>query len=1052
MSTSISDVSIKNPVFAWMLMFGLMIFGWIGYSRMGVSQMPDVDFPVVNIAVTWEGASPEIMEAEVVDVLEDSVTSVQGVKQISSSSKLGQAAITVELDLNRNVDVALQEIQSKIAQAQMRLPRDIDPPIVTKVNPEDQPIMWLALSGDVPVKDLMVYAEDVLKSKFQTVPGVGDIFLGGLIPRNLRVWVDAEKMKRYQITVEDILAAIGREHAEVPAGQIDTPAKEFNVRTLGEISDPAQFGELLITQRGGSPISVPIPLKNVARIEDGLADIRRISRVNGQRAVGMGIRKQRGANAVEIAERVKKKMKEVEPSLPKGMKLGVNFDATQFIKQSVSELTHHLLLAAVLTSLVCWLFLGSWSSTLNVLLAIPTAVLGTFIVTYFLGFTLNSFTLLGLTLSIGIVVDDAIMVLENIVRHVELGRSRLEGAVIGAREISFAAMAATVAILAIFLPVVFMKGIIGKFFFQFGVTISAAVSFSLLEALTLAPMRCSQFLETASHGNALIRLVDAGFGRLTASYRRGLAWTLDRRWTVVGLGALFFVLSAASVKFLRKEFVPAQDQGIFMIRMETPVGSSMEFTDNKFREAEAWVMKNPSVARYYGAVGGFGGGEVNAGMMFITLKPRKDRPRNPDGSIIGQGQIMADSRKALNALPSLRAFIMDLSQGGFSSSRGFPIEFTVRGPDWDTLTRSAAELKKRLDESGSVVDVDTDYKAGMPEIRVYPDRAKAYARSVSIRSIGTTVNAMIGGVRAGLFTDNGRRYDVRVRAETRDRLAADDIRKLYVRNLRGEMIRLSEVVDIKEQPTLLAITRKDRERSVGVFANVAPGKSQAQVLTDIEKLGKEVLPDGYHIVLSGSSQTFKESFQSLLFALVLGIIVAYMVLGAQFNSFIHPFTVLLALPFSFSGAFLALLIFDRSLNINSMIGLLLLMGLVKKNSILLVDFTNQRREDGMKLREALLDACPVRLRPILMTSVATIMAAVPTALGRGAGSEATVPMALAIIGGVMVSTTLTLFVVPAAYSLMSWFESTKAHVSAASVIRAANEAERLAAEREEARA
>ncbi|OGS39335.1 MAG: hypothetical protein A2506_06035 [Elusimicrobia bacterium RIFOXYD12_FULL_66_9] len=413
---------------------------------------------------------------------------------------------------------------------------------------------------------------------------------------------------------------------------------------------------------------------------------------------------------------------------------------------------------------------------------------------------------------------------------------------------------------------------------------------------------------------------------------------------------------------------------------------------------------------------------------------------------------MADSRKALNALPSLRAFIMDLSQGGFSSSRGFPIEFTVRGPDWDTLTRSAAELKKRLDESGSVVDVDTDYKAGMPEIRVYPDRAKAYARSVSIRSIGTTVNAMIGGVRAGLFTDNGRRYDVRVRAETRDRLAADDIRKLYVRNLRGEMIRLSEVVDIKEQPTLLAITRKDRERSVGVFANVAPGKSQAQVLTDIEKLGKEVLPDGYHIVLSGSSQTFKESFQSLLFALVLGIIVAYMVLGAQFNSFIHPFTVLLALPFSFSGAFLALLIFDRSLNINSMIGLLLLMGLVKKNSILLVDFTNQRREDGMKLREALLDACPVRLRPILMTSVATIMAAVPTALGRGAGSEATVPMALAIIGGVMVSTTLTLFVVPAAYSLMSWFESTKAHVSAASVIRAANEAERLAAEREEARA
>lgn len=1044
---TISDLSIKNPVFAWMLMFFLMIFGWVGYSRMGVSQMPDVDFPVVNIAVTWEGAAPEIMEAEVVDVIEDAVTSVQGVKQITSSSKLGSAAITVELELERGVDVALQEIQTKIAQAQMRLPRDMDPPVVTKVNPEDQPIMWLALSGDVPVKDLMVYAQEVLKNKFQTVPGVGDIFLGGLIERNLRVWLDADKMRAEQITVEDILAAIHREHAEIPAGQIETPAREFNVRTLGEFTDPNKFGELLITQRGGAPIHIPIPLKRVARIEDGLADQRRISRVNGSRAVGIGIRKQRGANAVEIADLVKKKMKEVEPGLPKGMKLGVNFDSTQFIKQSVSELTHHLLLAALLTSLVCWLFLGSWSSTLNVLLAIPTSVLGTFIVTYFLGFTLNSFTLLGLTLSIGIVVDDAIMVLENIVRHVEMGKSRLEGSVFGAREISFAAMAATIAILAIFLPVVFMKGIIGKFFFQFGVTISAAVSFSLLEALTLAPMRCSQFLETASHGSFIIRFVDKAFGRLTESYRRGLTWTLDHRWTVIACAAVFFAGSMVSLKFLRKEFMPAQDQSMFMMRLQTPVGSSMEFTDNKFKEVEAWLLKNPAIARYYGAVGGFGGGEVNAGMMFLTMKPIGERPKNPDGSPVTQGQVMAAARKDLNAIPSMRAFIMDLSQGGFSSSRGFPIEFTVRGPNWDVLTKSALELKDKLERSGSVVDVDTDYKTGLPEIRVYPNREKAYARAVSIQSIGTTVNAMIGGVRAGLFTDNGRRYDVRVRAETRDRLDADAIRRLYVRNQRGEMIRLSEVVDIVEMPTLLAITRKDRERSVGIFANVAPGKSQSQVLSDIEVMAKQVLPDGYHVVLSGSSQTFKESFQSLLFALALGILVAYMVLGAQFNSFVHPFTVLLALPFSLSGAFLTLLLFDRSLNINSMIGLLLLMGLVKKNSILLVDFTNQRREEGHAPRVALLEACPVRLRPILMTSIATIAAAVPTALSRGAGSETTVPMALSLIGGVSVSTFLTLFVVPAAYSLLVRLESGTSVQTSAAVMRAVHEAERVELER-----
>ncbi|MBI3288025.1 MAG: efflux RND transporter permease subunit [Elusimicrobia bacterium] len=1038
----ISDLSIKNPVFAWMLMFALMTFGWIGYARMGVSQMPDVDFPVVNISVTWEGAAPEIMEAEVVDILEDAVTSVQGVKQISSSSKLGQAAITVELELDRSVDVALQEIQTKIAQAQQRLPRDIDPPIVMKVNPEDQPILWLALSGDVPPKDLMVYAQDVLKSKFQTVPGVGDIFLGGLISRNLRVWLDADKMSAHQITVEDVLAAIRREHAEVPAGQIETATKEFNVRTLGEISDPAKFGDLLITQRGGNPIHIPIPLRSVARIEDGLADQRRISRVNGARAVGIGIRKQRGANAVAIADRVKKKMRELESGLPKGMKLGVNFDSTRFIKQSVGELTHHLLLAAVLTSLVCWLFLGSWSSTLNVLLAIPTSVLGTFIVIYFLGFTLNSFTLLGLTLSIGIVVDDAIMVLENIVRHVEMGKSRLDGAVLGAREIAFAATAATIAILAIFMPVVFMKGIIGKFFFQFGVTISAAVSFSLLEALTLAPMRCSRFLDIAAHGNPIIRAVDRTFLRLAEVYRRALAWTLDRRWTVIGLAAVFFAGSMVSVKFLRKEFVPAQDQSMFLMRMETPVGSSMEFTDGKFKEAEAWLMANPTVDRYYAAVGGFGGGEVNAGMMFVTLKQRAERPRSEKGGPVTQGEVMAAARKSLNAIPSLRAFIMDLSQGGFSSSRGFPIEFTVRGPDWDTLTKSALELKAKLEKTGSVIDIDTDYKTGMPEIRVLPNRAKAYARGVSIQSIGTTINAMIGGVRAGLFTDNGRRYDVRVRAETRDRLDARAISGLFVRNVRGEMIRLSEVVDIEERPTLLAITRKDRERSVGIFANVAAGKSQAQVLADVETLAAQTLPDGYHVVLSGSSQTFKESFQSLLFALVLGILVAYMVLGAQFNSFVHPFTVLLALPFSISGAFLILLAFDRSLNINSMIGLLLLMGLVKKNSIMLVDFTNHRRSEGMPPRAALLEAGPIRLRPILMTSVATIAAAIPTALARGAGSEATVPMALALIGGVSVSTFLTLLVVPAAYSLLVRVESGTSATTSAAVVRAVREAER----------
>ncbi len=1022
---NLSEISIRNPVFAWMLMFGLMIFGAIGFSRMGVSLMPDVDFPVVTVSATWEGAAPEIMESEIVDPIEDQITTVTGVREISSSSKQGQATVTVEFELSRDIDAAVQDIQNKLAQARNRLPRDMDAPVVTKVNPEDQPILWLALSGERPLKEMMVYAQDHLKQRFQTVPGVGEVFLGGLLERNLRVWLDADKMRAKEITVEDVLAAISRQHAEIPGGRIETALKDFNVRTLGEFTSPEEFGDLLITQRGGQPIHVPIRLREVARVEDGLSDFRRLSRVMGERAIGLGIRKQRGANSVEVARLVKARMEETRKVLPAGMKLGVNFDSTRFISDAVHELNFNLILSAVLTALVCWLFLGSWSSTLNILLAIPTSVLGTFIVTYFLGFTLNTFSLLALTLAIGIVVDDAIMVLENIVRHQEAGAGRMEAALNGSREITFAAMAATVAILAIFVPVVFMRGIMGKFFFQFGITLSAAVLFSLLEALTLAPMRCSRFLDAGERKNPLTRLVEASFHRLARVYRRLLSSCLENRWKVVLLSLAFFGLSLSLVKKLRKEFVPPQDQSMFMVRVQTPVGSSMEFTDAKFREIEAWIMAQPVVGRYFSAVGGFGGGEVNTGILFLTLKQKAERPMGPGGKPLTQAQVMAAARKDLNKVPGVRAIVMDLSQSGFSSSRGFPVEFTLRGPDWGTLTELSAKLMRELEASGEVVDADTDYKTGMPEARVYPDRAKAYARGVNIDSIGTVVNAMVGGVRAGYFTDKGRRYEVRLRSESVFRAKPEDIERFFVRNNRGEMIRLSEVVRVEQNPTLLSITRKDRERAVGIMANVAPGRSQADALAAVERIAAKALPEGYHIVFSGSAQTFRESFSSLLFALALGILVSYMVLGSQFNSFIHPISVLLALPFSISGAFLALLAWDQSLNVYSMIGLILLMGIVKKNSILLVDFTNQKRAEGLPLREALLEACPVRLRPILMTSISTIVAAVPPALAIGPGAETRIPMAAAVIGGVLVSTLLTLLVVPCAYSLLAFFENKK---------------------------
>ncbi len=1020
---TLSDFSIKNPVFAWMLMLGLIVFGAIGFQRLGVSQMPDVEFPVISVQLTWEGAAPEVMETDVVDVVEDVLTSIQGVRDLSSTTRQGAATLTIEFDLERDIDLALQEVQTKIAQAQLRLPQDLDPPVVLKVNPQDQPIMWLGVSGDLSKRDLMEYVQDHLKDRFQTINGVGEIFLGGWLERNLRVWVDAEKLAAYQLTVQDIVDAIQSEHTERPAGRIETGQQELNVRTMGEASTVEEFGNLVIPRRAGAPVYKPLYLKDVATIEDGLADQRRIARIMGKTAVGLGIKKQRGANEVEVAHRVLARMAEVKKDLPPGLDIGVNFNRTQFIEDSIHELTFTLLLSALLTSIVCWLFLGSWSATVNILMAIPTSIVGTFICLYFLGFTLNTFTLLALSLAIGIVVDDAIMVLENIVRHREQGEGQVEAALKGARQITSAALAATLAIIAIFLPVAFMSGIIGKFFFEFGVAISIAVALSLLEALTLAPMRCSQFLQVGQRKSRMGQAADEVFRRLETRYRRGLEWSLRHRGMTLAITSGIFIGSLAFGPFLRKEFVPAQDQSMFLVRLQTPVGSSIEFTDERFKQAEAIAMSRPEMKRYFGAIGGFGGGEVNTGILFVTFHQPRQRPVDPDANHrLSQQELMAIFREKLNKIPDVKASVQDLSLSGFSAQRGFPIEVSIRGPDWDTLGKTALEMEKRMGDSPYIVDADTDYLLGVPEVRVRPDRQKAAERGVSVETIARTVNALIGGERVGKYTRGGRRYDVRVRLVPTQRTQSEDIRQLWVWNNRGELVQLKDVVTVSEQPALLAITRKNRERAINLFANVAPGKSQSDALKEVDRIAQEVVPKGYRVVKGGSSQTFQESFKSLGFALLLGILVSYMVLASQYNSYIHPVTVLLALPFSFSGALVGLWLARQSLNIYSFIGLILLMGIVKKNSILLVDFTNQFREQGLTVTEALRRACPTRLRAILMTSISTIAAALPPALALGPGAEARIPMSVAVIGGMVASTLLTLFAVPAAYGLLSRFE------------------------------
>ncbi len=1026
---TLSDISIKNTVFAWMLMGGLIIFGAIGYSRMGISQLPDVDFPVLTIRITWQGAAPETMESAVADVLEDSVMSIEGIRNVSSTSQEGLTNITIEFELSRDINAALQEVQSRILQAQRNLPTDIDPPIVTKSNPEDQPILFTALSGSASLREIMLFARDRLKDNMATVEGVGDVRMGGYVDPNMRIWLKTDNLTRHEIAVEDVSAAVASQHILTPSGYMENGPKESNVRVLSEARNAKEFEDLIISSRRGEPIWKPIRLGSVAQIEEGLADVRRISRKNGERAVGLGIIKQRGSNAVAVGRAIKKRIEGLASLIPKNMKMGVIWDSTRFIEDSTRELLFTLGLSVVLTSMVCWLFLGSWSSAFNVILAIPTSLVGSFIVLYFCGFTLNTFTLLGLSLSIGIVVDDAIMVLENIVRYFEGGMSRVKAAIVGAREITTAAFAASMAILAIFLPVVFMKGIIGKFFFQFGVTMSVAVLLSLIEALTLAPMRCSQMLVTAKEtrlGARMDRIMDF----LSRSYHGALLWCLDNRWKVISAALLIFISSLFLIGGIRKEFVPPQDQSRFMVNIQTPLGSSLDRTNEVFLKAEELLKSRPEVDAYFCAIGGFQGGLVNQGLLNVTMKDKRDRPvAAPFKRSPSQQEFMAFIRENIRKIPgAYRVTVMDLSLAGFTAQRGYPIQFSVQGPDWGQLAVLGDRMMEAMNASGLVTDVDTDFKMGMPEVRVVPDREKAGSRGVTVTNIANTISAAVGSLRVGKYTDEaGHRDDIRIKLLDSYNRRPEDIRRIMVRNIHGEMVPLSDVVKLSEKPSLLTITRYNRERAVSIFSNIAPGKSQADILTFIEKTGARILPAGYHIVFSGSSQTFKESFESLMIALVLGILVAYMILGSQFNSFLHPFTVLLALPFSVTGAFLAMRLTGISLNIYSMIGLLLLMGIVKKNSILLVDFTNNRRIAGMGVHDALLEACPIRLRPILMTSIATIAAAVPPALALGPGSETTRPMAIVVIGGVMLSTLLTLFVVPCAYSLLSRFESTRHH-------------------------
>lgn len=996
---NITDVSIKNPVFAWMLMAFTILFGLVAASRIGISQYPDVDYPNVSVSVSWPGASPPAVERELLEPLEQAVAQVEGVKQIASQARQGSARLTVTFDLSRNVDLALQDVQAKVAQAQRSLPRDVPAATVSKSNPDDTPILTIAVHGPFSRQLLSDVAKYQVQEKLQTVAGVGQIQTNGQLARNVRVWLDESRMVEKGVVASDITQAINREHVEAPGGQLVTGDRNIDVRLLGEALDLETLRRLVVRRVKQSPVY----LEDVALVEDGFEDATSVARLDGEPLQTLGVLKQRGTNAVSVASAVRAKVDEISATLPEGMKVEIISDSTVFIEESVHEIEVELVLALVLTALVCWLFLGSLSSTMNVVLAIPMSLLGTVAVIYFVGFTLNTFTLLGLSLSVGLVVDDAVMVMENIYRHAEMGKDKVRASSEGTKEITFAALAATLAVVAIFLPVVFMDGVIGKFFFQFGVTLSIAVMLSYFEAITLAPARCAQILVTSHESRGRIgKAVDRAFSRLERAYARTLDRALAHPIKVLLAALVVLGVSISVVPRIPTEFVPSQDQSRLTVRITTEAGTSVTAAAPLLEKAEKRIAAHPEVSRLLVTLQG------SSGNMQLTLVPPKERK-------LSAQELTAVLRKELQGIAGIRASVQDPSQQGFGVSKGYPVDFTVRGADWDTLVKESTKLKNELEASGMVTDLTTDYQVGSPEVQVVPDRRRATDLGVSVSELATTVSALVGGNVIGKYSTGGRRIDIRMRLLASQRARPEDIGQIRVRTQTGETVPMALVVTTVEKPVLQSISRLDRERAISITGNVAPGHSQTEAMAKVAELGR-AMPLGYRTVASGQASQLEETTGGLAFALLVGILVAYMVLASQFNSFLDPVTVLTILPLAVCGAALGLFAAGKSLNVFSMIGLLLLMGIVKKNSILLVEYANHvRDEEHLGPLEAMRKAGPLRLRPILMTTVATMMSAVPAVLGIGPGTETRSPMAAAVLGGLTLSTVLSLLVVPAFY-------------------------------------
>jgi multidrug efflux pump len=996
----LSDLSIRRPVLASMVSLALVLFGAIGYTRLAVREFPDVDPPIVSVSTELPGANPQVVESAVTDILEEELSTVEGLRTLTSSSAEGFSNITLEFNLERGVDAAAQDVRDKVARVRGRLPEDVREPVVAKQEADAEPFFWLALSGEnYDLLQLSDVGDRLVKSRLQTLPGVGQARIFGERRFSMRVWLSASELSARGLTVQDVQQAIRSRNVEVPAGRIESDRREFTVRSLGELKTPEEFSELVVSNDSG----VLVKLKDLGRVELGAEDERSALRFKGTSAVAIGVVRQSKANIIQVADAIRHELPGIQESLPPGVKLNIAFDESIFVSRSIREAEETLLLAAGLVVIIIFVFLRNLRATVIPGLAIPTSIVATFAIMYFLGFSVNNFTLLALTLAIGIVVDDAIIVLENAYRHQEeLGESPEAAATNGTREIGFAVIATTISLVAVFTPLAFLKGSTGRLFNEFGIAVAGSVVISGFVALTLTPMLCAKILRVPPRHGALYRVLENGFNALASGYARTLRGAVRHRYAFIG-GVLLLTLGAAVVfRSLKREFVPPEDKGWFFSIIIAPEGSSLAYTDGYQRQAEAVLDKTKDVDSYFSVVN-IGDG-VSRGMLFTNLVDFNQRTRSIQ-DIIGEVQ------GKYFAIPGVFAFANNPPAFGF----GNPVQFVIQNPDFSLLVKGNDTLLARARQVKGLLNVDSDLRVNKPELSVNFDRDRAEDLGVPVGDVATTLQVLLGGNRTSTFTRNNKQYDVIVQLDPRARATPSDMTGLYVRGRAGELVKLEALASVKEGVGPRELNHFNRVRASTITAGLAPGFTLGEALDSLTRIANEVLPKGSSTALAGESRELDESGTSLYFAFLLALLVVFMVLASQFESLIHPFTVLLAVPLAVTGALFTLKLFGATLNLYSQIGMILLIGLVTKNSILLVEYINQLKERGLSTVEAALESGRIRLRPILMTSVATVMGAMPIAFGLGAGSISRRPLGYAIVGGVLFSTLLTLYVVPAVY-------------------------------------